>query len=104
MKIKGYQMVVDTINKQNFNPDKVYATLLSSDGVYAIDCIAGTTVTMHMLSAGNGYGIDSDSVVMLDTRIETAQYEYLDAYTQFRDHLQEYIELQATQAENALGE
>ena len=64
MKIKGYQLVVDTINKQNFNPDKVYATLLSSDGVYAIDCIAGTTVTMHMLSAGNGYGIDSDSVVI----------------------------------------
>ena len=61
---KGYQMVVDAINKQNFNPDKVYATLLSSDGVYAINCIAGTTVTMHMLSAGNGYGIDSDSVVI----------------------------------------
>jgi hypothetical protein len=52
--------------------------------------------------------MDTDTVLqiiaMLDTRIETAQYEYLDAYTQFRDHLQEYIELQVTQAENALGE
>ena len=63
MKIKGYQMVVDTINKQNFNPDKVYATLLNDGEIYAINCIAGTTVTMHMLSAGNDY-IDSDSVVI----------------------------------------
>tara|TARA_R110000868_G_scaffold389675_1_gene659006 strand:- start:62 stop:211 length:150 start_codon:yes stop_codon:yes gene_type:complete len=38
-------------------------------------------------------------IAMLDTRIETAQYEYLDAYTQFRDHLQEYIELQVAQLE-----
>ena len=43
-------------------------------------------------------------IAMLDTRIETAQYEYLDAYTQFRDHLQEYIEAQVNYAENQLGE
>jgi len=43
-------------------------------------------------------------IAMLDTRIETAQYKYLDAYTQFRDHLQEYIESQVNYAENALGE
>lgn len=64
MKKKGYQMVVDAINKQNLHSDKVYATLLSDGDVCAIDCKAGTTVTMHMLSAGNGYGIDSDSVVI----------------------------------------
>jgi hypothetical protein len=64
MEMKGYQMVVDAINKQNFNPNKVYATLVSNGELYAIDCIAGTTVTMHMLSTGNGYGIHSDSVVI----------------------------------------
>lgn len=26
-------------------------------------------------------------IAMLDARIETAQYEYLDAYTEFREHL-----------------
>lgn len=62
--MEGYQMVIDAINKQNFNPNKVYATLVSNGGSYAINCIAGTTVTMHMLSTGNGYGIHSDSVVI----------------------------------------
>jgi hypothetical protein len=33
-------------------------------------------------------------IKMLDKRIETAQYEYLDAYMQFRNELQEYIEQQ----------
>ena len=36
MKIKGYQMVVDTINKQNFNPDKVYATLSEEDKIHSL--------------------------------------------------------------------
>ena len=39
-------------------------------------------------------------IKMLDGAIETAQYEYLDAYTQFRDHLQEYIESQLNAEEN----
>jgi hypothetical protein len=43
-------------------------------------------------------------IAMLDARIEIAQYEYLDAYTQFRDHLQEFIETQVNYAENTLGE
>lgn len=62
--MEGYQMVVDAINKQNFDPNKVYATLVNNGGSYAINCITGTTVTMHMLSTGNGYGIHSDSVVI----------------------------------------
>jgi hypothetical protein len=41
---------------------------------------------------------------MLDRRIETAQYEYLDAYTQFRDYLQEYIEAKVSQAEDQMNE
>lgn len=43
-------------------------------------------------------------IAMLDARIEKAQYEYLDAYTQFRDHLQECIESQLNGAENSTGE
>jgi hypothetical protein len=43
-------------------------------------------------------------IKMLDKRIETAQYEYLDAYTQFRDHLQSFIEGQLNAAENSTGE
>jgi len=43
-------------------------------------------------------------IAMLDARIEKAQYEYLDAYTIFRDHLQEFIEAQVNYAENETGE
>ena len=43
-------------------------------------------------------------IKMLDKRIETAQYEYLDAYTQFRDHLQSFIEAQLNAEENTTVE
>ena len=43
-------------------------------------------------------------IAMLDRRIKTAQYEYLDAYTQFRDYLQEYIESEVSKAEDQMNE
>lgn len=42
-------------------------------------------------------------IEMLDARIETAQYEYLDAYTQFRDHLQKYVDKQVAHMETEQG-
>lgn len=59
---EGYLKVIASINRQNSEGD--YAELLEYNGTYAIECRAGTTVTMHMLSAGNGYGIHSDSTVI----------------------------------------
>jgi hypothetical protein len=56
----GYNKVIDAINKGNFSEEKVYAKLVDNYGCYAVECIAGTTITMGMLAAGNGYGIHGD--------------------------------------------
>ena len=62
----GYNKVIDAINKGNCKPkssdaeQKVYARLVDNYGSYAIECIAGTTITVSMLAAGNGHGIHGD--------------------------------------------
>jgi hypothetical protein len=61
----GYDKVIDAINKGNRSAkenqkEKVHAKLVDNYGCYAIECIAGTTITMGMLASGNGYGIHGD--------------------------------------------